>query len=145
MGSEEGSTHWSVFEGVRNVASSNPETLMSEIETAINELEYSRATALLDSPSPTSTHIVKTNMSSDSGANPQYDAKMADGTYMAGCAALAAGKLDEALQYLNVSLSKCPPDKTSAVVKLQSLISLTSQQLHLTLSFFVCFTPLVSF
>ncbi|KAL9359633.1 hypothetical protein Peur_047756 [Populus x canadensis] len=135
MGSEEGSTHWSVFEGVRNVASSNPETLMSEIETAINELEYSRSTALLDSPSQSSTHIVKTNMSSDSGANPQYDAKMADGTYMAGCAALAAGKLDEALQYLNVSLSKCPPDKTSAVVKLQSLISLTSQQLHLTLSF----------
>ncbi|KAI4336960.1 hypothetical protein L6164_015425 [Bauhinia variegata] len=31
----------------------------------------------------------------------------------AGCAALAAGKLDEALHSLNISLSKCPPDKIS--------------------------------
>ncbi|CAK7347573.1 unnamed protein product [Dovyalis caffra] len=117
------------IDGVRNVSSSNPETLMAEIDAAITKLEYSRATALLDSPSPT-TQIVKTSMSSDSGENPQYDAKIADGAYRAGCAALAAGKLDEALQYLNVSLSKCPPDKTSAVAKLQSLISLTSQQLQ---------------
>lgn len=130
MGSGEGRTHWSVFEGVRSMASSTPETLMAEIDTAIGKLEYSRATALLDSPSPTPTNTSKTSMSSDSGANPQYDVKMADGAYRAGCASLAAGKLDEALQYLNVSLSKCPPDKTSAVAKLQSLISLTSQQLQ---------------
>ncbi|GAY39488.1 hypothetical protein CUMW_044700 [Citrus unshiu] len=64
-------------------------------------------------------------------ANLEYfDVKMADEAYKAGCAALAAGKLDEALHSLNLSLSKCPPDKTSAVAKLQSLISLTSQQLH---------------
>jgi hypothetical protein len=31
---------------------------------------------------------------------------------------------------LNISLSKCPPDKTSAIAKIQSLISLTSQQLQ---------------
>lgn len=130
MGSGEGRTHWSVFEGVRSIASSTPETLMAEIDTAIGKLEYSRATAFLDSLSPTPTNTSKTSMSSDSGANPQYDVKMADGAYRAGCASLAAGKLDEALQYLNVSLSKCPPDKTSAVAKLQSLISLTSQQLQ---------------
>ncbi|KAJ6335181.1 hypothetical protein OIU78_011923 [Salix suchowensis] len=65
MGSEEGSTHWIVFEGVRIVASSNPETL-TEIDTAITKLEYGRATALLDSPSPTPTHTVKISMSSAS-------------------------------------------------------------------------------
>ncbi|KAG5251286.1 Intraflagellar transport protein [Salix suchowensis] len=106
MGSEEGSTHWIVFEGVRIVASSNPETL-TEIDTAITKLEYGRATALLDSPSPTPTHT--------------------------------------ALQYLNVSLSKYLPDKTSAEVNPQSRISPTSHQLHLTLSFMICFTPLASF
>ncbi|KAJ6878819.1 hypothetical protein NC652_032377 [Populus alba x Populus x berolinensis] len=120
MGSGEGRTHWSVFEGLRSIASSTPETLMAEIDTAIGKLEYSRATAFLDSLSPTPTNTSKTSMSSDSGANPQYDVKMADGAYRAGCASLAAGKLDEALQYLNVSLSKCPPDKTSAVAKLHN-------------------------
>ncbi|KAJ6400088.1 hypothetical protein OIU84_015694 [Salix udensis] len=131
MGSEEGRTHWSVFEGGRSMSSSStPETLMAEIDTAISKLEYSRATALLDSPSPPPTNTLKTSMCSGSGANPQYDVRMADGAYRSGCASLAAGKLDEALQYLNVSLSKCPPDKTSAVAKLQSLISLTSQQLQ---------------
>lgn len=129
MGSEEGSTHWIVFEGVRIVALSNPETL-TEIDTAITKLEYGRATALLDSPSPTPTHTVKISMSSASRG---------------GCAALAAGKIDEALQYLNVSLSKCLPDKTSAAVNPQSRISLTSHQLHLTLSYMICFTPLASF
>ncbi|KAL3603846.1 hypothetical protein D5086_004705 [Populus alba] len=51
-----------------------------------------RATALLNWPSPTSTHIVKTNILAPIRMqHPQYDAKMADGTYMASCAALAAG------------------------------------------------------
>ncbi|KAK9216582.1 hypothetical protein WN944_008592 [Citrus x changshan-huyou] len=125
MGSAEGSPRFSVFNGVK-IIPSTPEVLMAEINTAIANLEYVRATAHLDSPS---SSLLK-NTNSDANVTPQFDVKMADEAYKAGCAALAAGKLDEALHSLNLSLSKCPPDKTSAVAKLQSLISLTSQQLH---------------
>lgn len=125
MGSAEERPRFSVFDDLK-IFPLTPEALMSEINTAIAHLEYARATAYLDSPS---SSLLK-NTSSDSSVAPQYDAKMADEAYKAGCAALAAGKLDEALQSLNLSLSKCPPDKTSAVAKLQSLISLTSQQLQ---------------
>ncbi|KAL6216562.1 hypothetical protein ACLB2K_009785 [Fragaria x ananassa] len=106
-----------------------PEALMAEINTAICNLEYARATVLLESTSPSSSSSSVSNDESSS-AQPQFDARKADQAYKAGCAALAAGKLDEAFLSLNVSLSKCPPDQTSAVAKLQSLISLTSQQLH---------------
>uniref|UniRef100_A0A7N2QY88 Uncharacterized protein n=1 Tax=Quercus lobata TaxID=97700 RepID=A0A7N2QY88_QUELO len=76
--------------------------------------------------------LTPVNKSSDSSPRPQYDAQLAGEAYRAGCAALAAGKLDEALYSLNISLSKCPPDKTNAVAKLQSLVAPTSQQLHKT-------------
>ncbi|GMI96743.1 hypothetical protein HRI_003343600 [Hibiscus trionum] len=122
MGSGEGNPHFSVFDGVKTFPLT-PEALMAEINTAITNLEYARATALLDSPSSS----LLRNKGRDS---PEYDARLADEAYKAGCAALAAGKLDEALHSLNVSLSKCPPDRASAVAKLQSLISLTYQQLH---------------
>lgn len=124
MGSGDGSLPWSVFDGVK-IIPSTPEALMAEINTAITNLEYARATACLASPSSLSK-----NFNSDGNVTSQYDAKMADEAYKAGCAALAARKLDEALHSLNLSLSKCPPDKTTAVAKLQSLISLTSQQLQ---------------
>ncbi|KAG4931646.1 hypothetical protein AAZX31_17G230800 [Glycine max] len=107
MGS--GSVHWNVFDGVK-IITATPEALMAEIDSAISNLEYSRATALLE-------------------ADEGYDAHMADEAYKAGCAALAAGKLDEALRSLNLSLSKCPPDKTAALSKLNSLITLTSHHL----------------
>ncbi|KAF5468293.1 hypothetical protein F2P56_012457 [Juglans regia] len=123
MGSEQ-NYRWSVFDGIKVIPSA-PESLLAEIDTAISNLEYARATACLDS-SPSS--ILK-NKSSDFSQRLKYDARMADEAYRAGCAALAAGKLDVALHSLNISLSKCPPDKTAAVAKLQSLISLTSQQL----------------
>ncbi|KAF3957643.1 hypothetical protein CMV_017369 [Castanea mollissima] len=85
----------------------------------------------LESPtSSSSSSSVLKNTSSDTSPSPQYDARLADEAYRAGCAALAAGKLDEALFSLNISLSRCPPDKTNAVAKLQSLIALTSQQLY---------------
>ena len=125
MGSGEENRPWSVFDRVKNFQST-PETLMTEINAGIAALEYARATALLDSPS--SSLPKKTG--SAPNKKPYYDARMADEAYKAGCAALAAGQLDEALHSLNVALSKCPPDRTSAVAKLQSLISLTSQQLQ---------------
>uniref|UniRef100_A0A2P2JIS6 Uncharacterized protein MANES_18G032600 n=1 Tax=Rhizophora mucronata TaxID=61149 RepID=A0A2P2JIS6_RHIMU len=128
MGSEQGSSkNWSVFDRVKSFPST-PEALMAEIDTAIAKLEHDRATKLLfiQPPSPPKMKI----KGSDATPIPHYDARMADEAYRAGCAALAAGKLDEALQSLNISLAKCPPDKTSAIAKLQSLISLTSQQLH---------------
>ncbi|KAE8695816.1 hypothetical protein F3Y22_tig00110683pilonHSYRG00052 [Hibiscus syriacus] len=96
---------------------------MAEIYTAITNLEYERATALLDSPS---SSLLRNN----GRDSPKYDARLADEAYKTGCAALAAGKLDEDFHSLNVSLSKCPPERASVVAKLQSLLSLTSQQLH---------------
>ncbi|PSS31411.1 Glycine dehydrogenase [Actinidia chinensis var. chinensis] len=125
MGSGEGSPHWSVFDGVKNIPTT-PEALMTEINSAISANEYAHATALLQSASS----CISKNKSSDVNSTSQYDARMADEAYKAGLASLAAGKLDEALHSLNISLSKCPPDKTTAVAKLQSLISLTSQQLQ---------------
>lgn len=126
------SPHWSVFDGVKTIPST-PEALMDEIDSAISNLELARATALLRSPSPSpppsSSPSGKKN-SPDVTTPVQYDVRMADEAFKAGCSALAEGKLDEALHSLNVSLSKCPPDKTSAVAKLQSLITLTSQQLQ---------------
>lgn len=134
MGSaQKGSHQWrSVFDGVKlKTIPSMPEALMAEINTAICNLEYARATLLLETPSPSSSSSSScSNSKNESSPLPQFDARKADQAYKAGCAALAAGKLDEALLSLNVSLSKCPPDQTSAVAKLHSLISLTSQQLH---------------
>lgn len=123
MGSGEGNTcHFSVFDRVKTFPLT-PEALMGEINAAITNLEYGRATARLDAPSSSFSR----NKGHDSL---KYDARMADEAYKAGCAALADGKLDEAFHSLNVSLSKCPPEKVSAVTKLQSLISLTSQQIQ---------------
>ncbi|KAL4649696.1 hypothetical protein ACB092_01G033500 [Castanea dentata] len=129
MGSGEHNPRWSVFYGIK-VIPATPEALIPEIDTAISKLEYAPATARLESPS--SSSVLK-NRSSDSSPRPQYDAQLAGEAYRVGCAALAAGKLDEALYSLNISLSKCPPGKTNAVGKLQSLIALTSQQLHTSL------------
>nr|KYP50922.1 hypothetical protein KK1_027281 [Cajanus cajan] len=110
MGSGSPKVHWNVFDGVKIIAAT-PEALMAEIDSAISNLEYSRAAAALD-------------------ADEGHDARVADEAYKAGCAALAAGKLDEALRSLNLSLAKCPPDKTAALAKLNSLISLASQHLR---------------
>ncbi|KAJ7958138.1 UPF0012 hydrolase in pqqF 5'region [Quillaja saponaria] len=124
MCSSEGSPCWSVFDGVKNIPAT-PEAIIAESNSAISTLEYARATALLDlSFSPLS------KKSSDASLTLQYDVQMADETYKAGCAALARGKLDEALHSLNVSLSRCQPDETSNVAKLQYLISHPSQQLQ---------------
>ncbi|XAR64058.1 hypothetical protein NMG60_11024259 [Bertholletia excelsa] len=125
MGSGERSRPWSVFDSVKNIAAT-PEALMSEINSAISAYEYTHATAHLQSP----TSALSKNKSFNANSMPQYNARMAEEAYRAGYASLATGKLDEALQSLNVSLSKCPPEQTSAVAKIQSLISFTSQQLQ---------------
>lgn len=124
-GFAEGGSCWSVFDRVKAIPPA-PELLMAEINNAIFNLEYTRATALLDCP----TSVILKDNSSDGSTMSQYDVRLADEAYKVGCAVLAAGKLDEALQSFNTSLAKCPPEKTSAVAKLQSLISLTSQQLQ---------------
>ncbi|XP_027149463.1 uncharacterized protein LOC113749803 [Coffea eugenioides] len=120
MGYGEEEPHWSVFDGVKTIPAS-ADAVIAEIDSAISALEYARATAFLYS-------IV--GKSDDGKLSSKYDAKKADEAYKAGMAAMAAGKLDEAIQFLNIALAKCPPDKTSAVAKLQSLISVTSQQLR---------------
>ncbi|KAI5656219.1 hypothetical protein M9H77_25012 [Catharanthus roseus] len=123
MGSGEECSSWCVFDGVKKIPK-EPEALMAEINSAISALEYGRATAFLQNASFTSK-----NKSSDGKSTLLYDPKKADEAYKEGMAAMAAGKHDEAIHSLNFALSKCPPDKTSAVAKLQSLISITSQQL----------------
>ncbi|KAM7280058.1 hypothetical protein ACFE04_007192 [Oxalis oulophora] len=110
----------------------SPETLMSDINRNISNLEYARATYLLDSTTTTTstTYDDDDNVTQSQQQSIEYDVRIADEAYRDGCAAIAAGKLDDALQSLNVSLSKCPPSKTSALAKLQSLISLTANQLQ---------------
>lgn len=115
---------WTVFNTIKTFPTT-PETLMAEINSAISSLEYAQSTSLLKCPYPLN------NKTSVPKLKSQYDARMADEAYKAGLTALASGKLDLAIQSLNTSLSKCPPHKTSAVAKLQSLISLTSHQLQL--------------
>ncbi|XP_017639580.1 uncharacterized protein LOC108480941 isoform X2 [Gossypium arboreum] len=87
MGSGEGNPHFSVFDGVKTFPLT-PEALMADINTAITNLEYARATAFLDSPS-SSLSRNKSLYSSE------YDARLADEAYKAGCAALAAGMKDQ--------------------------------------------------
>ncbi|CAI9777781.1 unnamed protein product [Fraxinus pennsylvanica] len=125
MSSGEEKSLWNMFDDVKTSSTTSPEVLMAEINSAI-ALEYTHATAYLKSPSAS----VSKNINSNGKLTLQYDAQVADESYKEGLASMAAGKLDEAVNSLNVALSKCPPDKTSAVAKLQSLISLTSQQLH---------------
>ncbi|KAL0438694.1 UNVERIFIED_CONTAM: hypothetical protein Slati_2352400 [Sesamum latifolium] len=126
MSSGEEKPPWNVFEGVKRMPIA-PEALMAEINSAITALEYARASVFLQSPPPISkTRNTNQNLTSE------YDARMADEAYKAGLASMAAGKLDEAVLSLNIALSKCPPDKTSAIAKLESLISLTSQHLEMS-------------
>ncbi|KAG8377636.1 hypothetical protein BUALT_Bualt08G0053600 [Buddleja alternifolia] len=115
---------WNVFEGMKTISVA-PEALMAEINSAITALEYARAATFLQSPPP----AISKSKNSNKKMNCEYDAGMADEAYKAGLAAMAAGKMDKAVVSLNTALSKCPPDKTSAVAKLRSLISLTSQQI----------------
>lgn len=128
--SREGIRHWSVYDSIK-IIPSKPESLMAEINSAISSLEYAKSSRLLNSLSPVSKNNKKSiddaNLNSSSGL---YDARRADEAYKAGLAYLAAGQLEEAFRSLNLALTKCPPNKTSAVAKLRSLISLTAQRLR---------------
>ncbi|RWR90054.1 Intraflagellar transport protein [Cinnamomum micranthum f. kanehirae] len=108
------SSAWSVFDTIKDFPPT-PEALMAEIDSAISISEYNHSTSLL--------HNAFTQQQQH-----RYDARLADQGYKSGCAELAAGNVDEALRHLQTSLSLCPPDKTSAVTKLRSLISFVSQQ-----------------
>ncbi|KAJ8619015.1 hypothetical protein MRB53_015201 [Persea americana] len=110
------SSAWSVFNAIKAFPPT-PEALMAEIDSAISISEYNHSTSLL--------HNAFTDQQQQ---QQRYDARLADQAYKSGCAALAAVNLDEALRLLQTSLSLCPPDKTSAVTKLRSLISFVSQQ-----------------
>ncbi|GAA0138835.1 hypothetical protein LIER_34990 [Lithospermum erythrorhizon] len=125
MDSGGGIHHWTVWDGVKRIPKS-PDVLMGEINSAISTLEYARATRFLESPFP----LASTSNASNANTTSQYDTQMAEKDYKTGLAAMAAGNLDEAVHSLNSALSKCPPDKTAAVSKLQSLISHTSHQLQ---------------
>ncbi|GAB4852112.1 hypothetical protein Ancab_016302 [Ancistrocladus abbreviatus] len=114
---------WSVFDGVRFLPAT-PDAFMAEINAAIATLEYVHASAMLN-PSPSTPSNNKTF----NGNAPVYDASIAEEAYRLACLALAEGKVDEALHSLNVSLSKCPPEKTDTIDKIRSLISHTTQQL----------------
>ncbi|GAB2291391.1 hypothetical protein Dimus_025648 [Dionaea muscipula] len=127
MGSS-GQGRWSVFDGVK-FPPATPEALMTEINTAISALEYTQSSALLN-PSSSSSSSSRNNNSDAHRKASLYDAGIAEEAYRLACVALAEGKVDEALYSLNISLSKCPPDNIDAIDKIQSLVSLTSRQLH---------------
>ncbi|WOH02876.1 hypothetical protein DCAR_0522266 [Daucus carota subsp. sativus] len=127
---------WSVYDTVTS-RPTTPDNLMADINSAISALESSRSITLLDPKNknpqaPVTKPKTQNNNSINSNnnnTNDSYDAKLADESYKAGMACLASGKLDEAVESLNTSLLNCPPDRTSAVAKLRSLIDITSQQL----------------
>lgn len=124
MGSKDRSAHWSVFDSLKFLPAS-PDALMAEINAAIAALEYARACALRNPPPPSPSR----DKSSDQTGGSFYDAQIAEEAYKLGCEALSEGKFDEGLQSLSISLSKCPPDQTDAVAKIQALMSLLGQQL----------------
>ncbi|KAK6927635.1 hypothetical protein RJ641_006226 [Dillenia turbinata] len=115
MDSVERSHYRNVYDGMKTFPT-NSDVLMAEINASIATLLYAQTTTYLNS-----SFTLDSDGSSDADPGPKYDAQLADETYRAGCASFTAGKLDEALQSLNLLLSKCPPDKTSAVAKLQEL------------------------
>lgn len=123
MDSKDRSSHWSVFDSVKFLPGT-PDALMAEINSAIAALEYARASAFLNPP-PLSTLM---DTSSEKMGGSFYDSQIAEEAYKLGCEALFEGKVDEGLQSLTISLSKCPPDQTDAVAKIQALISLMVQQ-----------------
>lgn len=128
IGSRDGIHRWSVYDSIKTIPS-KPEALLAEINSAISSLEYAKASKFLNSSSP----LPKNKRSVDDGSINSsciYDARRADEAYKSGLAYLAAGNLEEAFRSLNVALTKCPPNKTSAVAKLRSLISLTAQRLR---------------
>lgn len=122
---------WSVYHTL-TTSPTTPENLMADINSAISALESSRSITFLEpknkTPQPQAP-VSKPMPQNNKNKNNIYDAKLADESYKAGLACLASGKLDEAVESLNTSLLNCPPDRTSAVAKLRSLISVTSQQL----------------
>ncbi|ERM97104.1 hypothetical protein AMTRI_Chr04g185690 [Amborella trichopoda] len=109
--------------GVIDPRSLTPEALMAEIDAAIAASEYQRATAYLKMAAP------KSNSKSKQSAQ-LHDVKAADEAYKSACSAIASGQLEPALASLRIALAKCPPDKTSALAKIHSLMSITSLQLH---------------
>lgn len=128
---------WSPFDAIRSFPST-PESLMSQIDAAIASTEYARACALLD-PAPASASSQPPAQpekgpegQGDRGASPPacYDARVADEAYRAACAALGAGRPDDAVRSLRAALASCPPDKTAAVAKVRSMLAIASAQLH---------------
>ncbi|XP_057794532.1 uncharacterized protein LOC131010864 isoform X2 [Salvia miltiorrhiza] len=113
---------WSAFDGVKTISVA-PEALMVEINSAIAALEYARAAIFSQSPDPAPKAKTPNKKPASSS-----DAQIADEAYKAGLASMSAGRVDEAIISLNIALSKCPPEKTSAVAKIQSLISVASQR-----------------
>ncbi|XP_072979326.1 uncharacterized protein [Typha angustifolia] len=124
---------WSVFDAVRSFPSS-PDSLMSEIEAAIASYEYTHSTSFLSSSSssPSKDEAEGKDDVSHQGsrASSAGDARLADDAYKAACTALAAGNPGAAIRSLHVAIASCPPDKTSALAKLRSLLSAASSQLH---------------
>ncbi|PKA55461.1 hypothetical protein AXF42_Ash006663 [Apostasia shenzhenica] len=128
---------WSVFDVIKTFPSS-PETLMAEIDAAIAAIEYAQANALLSSSNPSSSslltpHAVE-NTDAATGASgacgAAHDARLAEEAYRAARAALSTGRPEDAMRSIQVALASCPPDRTSAVAKLRSLLSTASSQLQ---------------
>jgi hypothetical protein len=119
---------WSVFDAVRSFPST-PEALMSEIDATIASTEYSRSSP---PPPETPTSSIEEEIVGPTTSSPAsgYDATIADEAYKAACSALAAKRPDAAVRSLKVALETCPPHKSSAIAKLQSLLAIANSELQ---------------
>ncbi|KAJ8505614.1 hypothetical protein OPV22_006500 [Ensete ventricosum] len=124
---------WNVFDGVKAFPPPTPDALMDDVDVAISALEYARATAALLTSSSSKVEEAaapesERNKPSSTPSEPVYDKRIADEAYKAACAALAAGKPDAAIRSIHVAFASCPPEKTTALSKLRSLLDLASSQ-----------------
>lgn len=69
--------------------------------------------------------VSKGDQMSDKGE--ECDARAADDAYRAACCALSEGNAEHALSLLHVAAAKCPPDKQSALGKVQRLMAAAMQ------------------
>ncbi|CAN6466700.1 unnamed protein product [Victoria cruziana] len=120
-----GKGYWSVYDAFKSMPPT-PDCLMAEVDAAIAAAEYAQS---IDFPRKArSAAAAKPTPRPSPGIT--HEVRVADEAYRAACASLASGDFASALTSLRLALANCPPEKASAIAKIQSLISIASQQLN---------------
>lgn len=97
-------------------------TLSTESQGATNSAEFAAGRSYASEGQPSASwsleaeeNVSKVDRSGD------YDPQAADEAYRAGYSALSEGHTEQALSFLRVASSRCPPDKHIALAKIQRL------------------------